>query len=310
MADESYKEEVSFLSMIRKLSDGIVAIVQQLTNTDNRVKLLEDRALVLENVLAGGGSTANGDSGSGLNEAAITIVYNRIKNDLTEGKIIPLKSHNSDAIKSVTLEEFKADLVKISETVKNDIGNGNALVNKAKDSNTIAGYTIEDIMHEVDVKLSQRYLENGNFLLNKYDVTEANTTRIDMELADNNRAVIISVNGTLDKYKYTMDGNTLVFETPLKVGDYVLVYSFKELQLLNDSNLNRLLGLIENNRVNLLAKVEETMLSSEYIDKVLKSLDDKLDDFSIVDGKVKIEDDALVSTDNGKDGKSDWDLLN
>ena len=312
MPNANYKEDISLLSMIRKLSDGLMKVVEQVSSNSTKTKLLEDRVALLEDLLSGKNieSSSTETNNQTTDAATVSIVYNRIKNDLQEGKIVPLKAHNSDTIQSVSLEEFKTELHNVSDAIKRDISSGNALVSKSKDSDMVGGMTINDILHEVDIKLSKRYLENGQFLINKYDITEDNTTRVDLNIEDNNRAIIVSINGLLDKYKYTMDGNTLVFEEPLKKDDYVLVYSFKELQLLDDTNLNRLLNLIEDNRQHLLAKVEETMLSDEYIDQVLATIDSKLADFSIIDGKVKIEDDALVSNDNGENGNSDWDLLN
>jgi len=304
---EEYKNSISILGMINTLSDGVKDLINRFINLNNSLKLVTDRVTTMENIMTGGVEDGGAADATTVNSE---IIYNRIKDDLLSGKIVPLTSNSASSISDVTITDLKQELVELSTAANSQMASGGVTVARAREADTINGLTLSDLYNEIDLRLARKYLTTGKFTESVYIMEEA-SNRLPINLEDNNRAIFLFKNrAILHEDEYVLDGNTIEFTTELPVGTVITVKSFNELMLLNDDNLVNLIGRIEDNRLNFLSKIRETALSSEFVDALIVKIDDKIVDLSIVDGKIRIEDDAIYSSDNGIGDNSDWTILN
>ena len=304
---EEYKNSISILGMINTLSDGVKDLINRFINLNNSLKLVTDRVTTMENIMTGGVEDGGAADATTVNSE---VIYNRIKDDLLSGKIVPLTSNSASSISDVTITDLKQELVELSTAANSQMASGGVTVARAREADTINGLTLSDLYNEIDLRLARKYLTTGKFTESVYIMEEA-SNRLPINLEDNNRAIFLFKNrAILHEDEYVLDGNTIEFTTELPVGTVITVKSFNELMLLNDDNLVNLIGRIEDNRLNFLSKIRETALSSEFVDALIVKIDDKIVDLSIVDGKIRIEDDAIYSADNGIGDNSDWTILN
>jgi len=304
---EEYKNSISILGMINTLSDGVKDLINRFINLNNSLKLVTDRVTTMENIMTGGVEDGGAADATTVNSE---VIYNRIKDDLLSGKIVPLTSNSASSISDVTITDLKQELVELSTAANSQMASGGVTVARAREADTINGLTLSDLYDEIDLRLARKYLTTGKFTESVYIMEEA-SNRLPINLEDNNRAIFLFKNrAILHEDEYVLDGNTIEFTTELPVGTVITVKSFNELMLLNDDNLVNLIGRIEDNRLNFLSKIRETALSSEFVDALITKIDAKIVDLSIVDGKIRIEDDAIYSADNGIGDNSDWTILN
>lgn len=308
MADEHNYKGLSLLDMIESLRESNRLLLERVTESDTRQQELEDKIASLEAKL---NSAATDTTGSGDNDTppAISLIYNRIVDELTTGKLVPLKTINSTTLNQMSLENLQAYINnKVVEKVE-DLTGGYVAVPKADNASKLEGHTLNDLFKIIDIKLAQKYLTTGKFNIIE-TLVEQDTDRLPFDIAVNNRLTLVSIDGlVIPESKYHLDGNNVVFNDGVRAGSLVVFHSFKELVLLDDDNLLMLQNEIEQNRAEFLQRITEIVNSDTFIDSLISKIDEKIDDLEFVDGKIKIEDDAIYSADNGLDNQSDWGIL-
>ena len=236
--------------------------------------------------------------------------------ELKELKDIVKFLNNTIKEQNDKLKEYEKSIEKLKNVTSDNSSNDNTkekapiVENITVDNAYMLGnMTIKDILNMIDVKLAERYLTTGQYFTTS-KIVDKDADSFEIDVIDQVYIFLVTINGiVLPESDYSLNGTKVTINKAVSKNDVVEVRVFKQLELVTTDNYMKILEDLEKNKNYYLNNILSATDNPVFMDAIVKGLDDRIDDFDIVDGKAKIEDDAIVTDNNDKDDEAAWDNL-